>query len=195
MKKTFYKFKKFFINKTDSPAKSIILLMTLLLIDVLILMSCEDVRSQPKSISDKVKSEVEYGKYLVKVAGCNDCHTVGYGEKNGEIPESEWLSGSPVGFKGPWGTTYPSNLRLFVQNTSEAEWLEMAQKRNSMPPMPWVSLKAMNEKDLLAIYHFIKDLGPTGKMVPTFVPPPQEPKTPYIVFEPQHMERLSQIPN
>jgi hypothetical protein len=32
---------------------------------------------------------IERGRYLVTITGCNDCHTEGYAEARGEIPESE----------------------------------------------------------------------------------------------------------
>jgi hypothetical protein len=28
-----------------------------------------------------------------------------------------------VGFQGPWGTTYSSNLRLYAEQLTEAQWL------------------------------------------------------------------------
>ena len=46
------------------------------------------------------------------VASCNDCHTPGYMQKGGAVPVGEWLTGTPVGYQGPWGTTYAANLRL-----------------------------------------------------------------------------------
>ena len=106
------------------------------------------------------------------------------------IPESEWLAGMPVGFRGPWGTTYPANLRLRVQEMDENAWVEMLKTRHDMPPMPWPSVNSMSEQDTRAIYQFIKSLGPKGERAPAAVPPGQEPATPYILFEPQHMERL-----
>lgn len=48
---------------------------------------------------------VERGRYLVKTSGCNDCHTAGYAESGGNVPEKEWLSGNQLGWCGPWGTT------------------------------------------------------------------------------------------
>ena len=60
---------------------------------------------------------VERGQYLVQIGGCNDCHTAGYAEKAGNVPESEWLIGAPVGFKGAWGTSYAANLRLTLERT------------------------------------------------------------------------------
>src|SRR4051794_39593567 len=52
------------------------------------------------------------GKYLVQIGGCNDCHTAGYAQNGGQTPTTDWLTGLPVGFRGPWGTSYPANLRL-----------------------------------------------------------------------------------
>ncbi len=58
----------------------------------------------------------ERGRYLVRIAGCNDCHTPGYAESGGLLPEARWLVGDKLGWHGPWGTTYPTNLRLFAQS-------------------------------------------------------------------------------
>jgi len=155
--------------------------------------SCE--KSQAGNSTTYVSSTntVEAGKYLVTIAGCNDCHTVGYIQANGNVAESEWLTGSPVGFRGPWGTTYPANLRLSVDKYNEADWVNMCRTRETMPPMPWPSLHKMSDQDLKAIYQFIRSLGPKGTMAPLMVAPGTEPQTPYIVFEPLHMERLQQV--
>jgi mono/diheme cytochrome c family protein len=75
----------------------------------------------------KDASALERGRYLVGIGGCNDCHTPGYAESAGNVPDAERLTGSPVGFQGPWGTTYPANLRLVVQTLTEAEWLARVQ--------------------------------------------------------------------
>jgi mono/diheme cytochrome c family protein len=56
------------------------------------------------------------GRYIVKIAGCNDCHTPGYFQTGGKVPEKEWLVGDKLGWRGPWGTTYPSNLRAVGQS-------------------------------------------------------------------------------
>jgi hypothetical protein len=40
-----------------------------------------------------------------------------------------------VGFKGPWGVSYPTNLRLSVQRMSEEQWLTYA-RAPRLPPMP-----------------------------------------------------------
>ena len=137
------------------------------------------------------RSPVDAGRYLVMVGACNDCHTPGYMEKAGKVPEGEWLTGVPIGFKGPWGTTYPPNLRLTVTDMSEDDWVEMVSTRNTLPPMPWFNLHAMNEKDQRAIYQYLKHLGPIGERAPLYVSPDREPETPYFIFEPLHLERLA----
>jgi mono/diheme cytochrome c family protein len=124
------------------------------------------------------------GEYLVRIGGCNDCHTPGYSLAGGHIPRALWLTGVPVGFRGPWGTTYASNLRLYVDPISEDDWVRVIRARKDKPPMPWTSLHAMSDPDLRAIYRYIKSLGKAGSPTPEDVPPGQTPKTPYIVFAP-----------
>jgi len=132
------------------------------------------------------KTSVERGRYLVTVGGCNDCHTAGYAQTGGNTPESEWLTGSPVGFSGPWGTTYPANLRLTVQTMNESQWLEYA-RAERRPPMPWFNLTKMSDEDLKAMYHYIRSLGAKGDAAPQYMPPGQAINTPYIDFVPKNL--------
>lgn len=125
---------------------------------------------------------IERGRYLVRIAGCNDCHTAGYPESGGTVPEKEWLTGSPVGFRGPWGTTYPANLRLTMSRLSEAQWIKIGHTTQFRPPMPWFALRDMSTEDLRAIYRFVRYLGPAGSPAPDFVPPGQAPGGPAIQF-------------
>jgi mono/diheme cytochrome c family protein len=56
--------------------------------------------------------QIERGRYMVLTGHCNNCHTVAYAPKEGNVSEKDWLLGSgPLGWRGPWGTTYASNLR------------------------------------------------------------------------------------
>lgn len=125
---------------------------------------------------------VERGRYLVKITGCNDCHTPGYPQMGGKVAEKQWLTGDKLGWRGPWGTTYPSNLRLYMQKLSEDQWVKVAHTTQLRPPMPWFALRDMTSQDLRAIYRFIKYLGPAGESVPTYVAPDQEPKGPFVLF-------------
>lgn len=122
------------------------------------------------------------GRYLVKVSGCNDCHTPGYLPANGEVPEAQWLTGDSFGWRGPWGTTYGSNLRLFIAGLTEDQWVEEAKALRRRPPMPWFNLNAMNGADLRAIYQFVRSLGDHGKPAPAYVPPDEAPNPPYAEF-------------
>ncbi len=131
------------------------------------------------------ETPVEAGGYLIRVAGCNDCHTAGYLQKQGRVPQDDWLTGSRVGFRGPWGTTYPDNLRRTVQRVSEDRWVKMLKTRDEKPPMPWFNVHAMSERDLRAMYRFIATLGPPGDSVPDALPPGEAPRTPYYDFVPR----------
>ena len=125
---------------------------------------------------------IERGRYLAQLAGCNDCHTSGYLMSNGQIPESQWLMGDSFGWRGPWGTTYPPNLRLFLKDMGEDQWVQVARTLKRRPPMPWYTVNKMHEDDLRALYRFIRSLGEPGKPAPAYVPPDQEPSTPYALF-------------
>lgn len=128
------------------------------------------------------------GRYLVWIGGCNDCHTPGFPEAAGKIPEERWLTGNPVGFQGPWGTNYPKNLRLYMQNLSEEQWLVRVRKPMG-PPMPWFNLRDMTDNDLLAIYRFVRSLGPAGEPAPAAVGPGVAVTTPYIEFFPKNLPK------
>ena len=133
----------------------------------------------------KTASQDARGHYLIVIAGCNDCHTPGFSKSEGTLPESEWLTGDPVGWQGPWGTTYAVNLRLFMQAFSEEAWLKVSRIVRARPPMPYWILRELSESDLRAIYRLIRGLGPKGEGTPASLPPNQKPKTPYILFVPQ----------
>jgi len=128
------------------------------------------------------KGIVAHGRYLAQVAGCNDCHTPGYVMSNGQVPEAQWLTGDSFGWNGPWGTTYGSNLRLYVSKLSEDEWVKDAKTLTRRPPMPWFNLNAMSEHDLRALYQYMKSLGEPGQPAPAALPPGQEPPMPYMTL-------------
>ncbi|MCF6101423.1 cytochrome c [Mesorhizobium muleiense] len=128
---------------------------------------------------------IERGRYLAKIGGCNDCHTPNYLEKAGNVPEDRWLIGDSLGFNGPWGTTYPTNLRQLLRTMSEDEWVKSARTIETRPPMPWFNLRAMTEADLRAIHRYVLSLPADDTPVPDYVPPGRPPKTPHIVFVPQ----------
>jgi hypothetical protein len=48
--------------------------------------------------------------------------------------------------------------------------------------MPWYSVNEMKEKDLRALYQFIRSFKLLGEPAHPFVPPGIEPDTPYALF-------------
>lgn len=138
--------------------------------------------SPKKQAATQDGKQVDRGRYLSRIAGCNDCHTPGYLLSEGNVPENVWLTGDRLGWRGPWGTTYASNLRLFVNALTEDQWVATARILKTRPPMPWFNLNIMHEEDLKAIYQFIRYLGPGGEPAPAYVPPDREPETPYATF-------------
>lgn len=118
-------------------------------------------------------TQIDAGRYLVRIGGCNDCHTPRYAMTGGaEPPETEWLKGSNEPHTGPWGTSYGKNLRLTVAGHSEDEWVHLLNTGTSLPPMPWPSVRAMSEADKRAVYQYIKSLpGDPGQPSPAPLPP------------------------
>jgi cytochrome c553 len=138
----------------------------------------------PREPHTAASSPVEAGRYLATVAGCNDCHTDGYLFNGGNVPEAERFLGSSMGWRGPWGTSYPRNLRITVTTMTEDAWVQMLKTRTSLPPMPWMNVSHMAEADMRAIYQYFRSLGPAGEQPPSPVPPDQDPTTPYLSLAP-----------
>ncbi len=128
------------------------------------------------------------GEYLTIAGSCNDCHTQGWVEAKGKIPPADRFAGLDVGFRGAWGTVYGKNLRTITQRQSEDHWVETlktADGGDGNPPMPWWNTALMNERDLRAMYRYIKSLGPNTKGVPRNLKPGVQPTGPWIWVTPK----------
>ena len=125
-------------------------------------------------------TQVERGRYLVRIGGCNDCHTPGYAAAGGSASERLWLVGDRLGMQGPWGTTYPTNLRLFIPSLTEQQWVDYARTMQPRPPMPWFNVRAMSDADLRAIYAFVRSIGTAGEPAPAALPPGAAPTGPVV---------------
>jgi mono/diheme cytochrome c family protein len=123
---------------------------------------------------------VERGTYLVKTSGvCKDCHTPGgmYGAPDA----SRQLAGSELGWTGPWGTSYASNLtpdpETGIGSWSEEDIVKAIQKGVKpdgtpvLPPMPWPNLAGLNFNDAHAIAAYLKTIPPVKHKVPAALPP------------------------
>lgn len=138
-----------------------------------------------KDDSNSDEADIQYGRKLILIMGCNDCHTTSQiGSDYG--PEDEWLLGNDMGFNGPYGTLYPTNLRLLINEISEDEWIRIAQKMRRDSPMAWSQLPQLDKEDLLAIYRFVKYLGPKGVPAPKGLPPGVVPETEHFFFPLPH---------
>jgi mono/diheme cytochrome c family protein len=122
------------------------------------------------------------GEYLARIGGCNDCHTPGYAESGGKTPKDQWLVGSSLGWAGPWGTTYPANLRLKAADMDDARWLDYARNLHTRPPMPDFNVRDMTDGDRLALFRLLKSLGPAGQPAPAYLPPGQQAPLPVVEF-------------
>jgi hypothetical protein len=149
---------------------------------------CSQSTASKTSIKDarQYLQDLDRGRYVIVVMGCNDCHTPNYIIKRGDIPEDDWLVGNTFGFKNSNGTSYPTNLRLLVNGLSEEDWLEIAQQMRSETPMADVMLPETEENDLRSIYKFIKYLGPKGVKAPRTLPGGVTPASQYILYPEPH---------
>jgi mono/diheme cytochrome c family protein len=142
------------------------------------------VPSTTRSAPTPTAGELARGRSLVTFGACNDCHTAGWRESDGTIPTAKWMIGTPIGFRGPWGTVYPANVRQRFWMVDESQWLAMVRTRGGHPPMTWHDLRGLSIADQRAIYRFIRSLGPAGKPTHPDVPPDRLPDTPYYDVTP-----------
>lgn len=132
----------------------------------------------PTAAADTVAS-AEHGAYLATIIGCHDCHTPGalYGRPDFQ----RTLSGSELGWTGPWGTSYPRNLTP-DQETGIGSWSEddivralQTGKRpdgsDLKPPMPWPGFAHLTRRDVRSIAMYLKSIVPVNHKVPDALPP------------------------
>ena len=121
------------------------------------------------------QAQAERGKYLVSIAGCNDCHTPGY--FFGKPDMNRYLGGSEVGFEIPGlGVFHGPNLTPDSE-TGLGNWsigqivtaLQTGKRpdgRELAPIMPWRAFANLTKDDATAIAVFLKSLPPVKNKVP-----------------------------
>src|SRR5689334_20571737 len=114
---------------------------------------------------------VERGAYVAITHGCHDCHTANYNETGGKVDPALSLKGTAIGWQGPWGTTYPLNLRITASTRSEDEFVKYMKELKTRPPMPFYNVNAMEEGELRSLYLYIKSLGEAGDQAPEATAP------------------------
>lgn len=156
-------------------------MLRILITASLLLAALSAVAAQPAAPASD-PDRIRRGHYVALIGGCNDCHTKGFAPSGGKVPESQWLTGSDLGFSGAWGTTYPGNLRTKIGAMDLATWKAYARALTTRPPMPYWALNEMSEADLEALWAFVHSLGASGDAAPAALPPGQEPSGPAVRF-------------
>jgi mono/diheme cytochrome c family protein len=128
--------------------------------------------SGPAKAADK---QVVRGKYLVGIAGCNDCHTPGY--FFGKPDMTRFLSGSEVGFEMPGlGVFHGPNLTP-DRDTGLGIWTAAQiataitkgvrpDGRILAPIMPSHAFASLSPADTRAIVAYLQSLPPVKNKVP-----------------------------
>lgn len=176
----------------DRVRLPIALLLVVLVAASLASLSCSNAK-QP-STSDAVPASadpVARGRYLTTTMGCNDCHTPGY--FYGAPDTTRLLSGSDLGWVGPWGVVHARNLT--PDSTGIGAWTaeQIVQAirtgntpdgRQLAPIMPWTDFAHLTDDDAMAIASFLKSLPPIHHVNLPVIPPGQKPTGSNVVFPP-----------
>jgi mono/diheme cytochrome c family protein len=138
------------------------------------------------------ESAIERGRKLAIFGGCVDCHTPGV--LFGAPDFSRQLSGSELGWTGPWGTSYARNLTpdletgLGYYNEKEIILALRSGKRLDgkpmLPPMPWQNIATLSEADMHALVAYLKSIPPVEHKSPDALPPGQPPASASLSFPP-----------
>jgi hypothetical protein len=116
---------------------------------------------------------VKRGEYLVKIAGCADCHTPENGMPPRPVPGLEFGGGTVFGdvasaniTPDPSGISYYDEA-LFIQVMRTG----FVKARPIKLPMPWPVFKNMTDDDLKAIFAYLRTLKPVHHLVDNTEPP------------------------
>jgi mono/diheme cytochrome c family protein len=127
-------------------------------------------------------AQVARGKYLVGIAGCNDCHTPGY--FFGKPDMSKFLAGSDVGFEIPGlgvfvGRNLTPDKETGIGTWSEDDIITALQTgkrpdgRELAPIMPWHAFATLTKEDVSGIAAYLKTLPAVSHKIPDPVGPGQ----------------------
>jgi mono/diheme cytochrome c family protein len=134
-------------------------------------------------------SQIDRGKYLVTLGGCNDCHTPGY--FFGKPDMLRYLGGSDVGFEIPGLGAFAGRNITPDKETGIGNWTEeqivtalQAGKRPDgrvlAPIMPYHAFANLTKDDATAIAVFLESIPPVKNAVPGPIGPGQQ--APFFLF-------------
>ncbi len=149
----------------------------------LAVLSVSCAKNAPSTAMAPKPDPVVRGRYLVTIMSCNDCHTPGsfYG-----APDTlRLLSGSDLGWAGPWGIVHARNLTP-DSTTGIGKWTKeqivTALRTGNTPDgaqlapiMPWMNYASMLDDDAMAIASYLKSLPPVTHKNLDRIPPGQKP--------------------
>jgi len=129
-------------------------------------------------------AQVARGKYLVAIAGCNDCHTPGY--FLGKPDAGRFLAGSDVGHEVPGLGVFVAPNLTPDNDTGLGTWTReqiataiqtgvRPDGRVLAPIMPWRGYAALTKPDVAAIVEYLKSLPPVSRQVPGPFGPDERP--------------------
>lgn len=124
-------------------------------------------------------NRVEYGKYLVTIASCGDCHTMR--EQGQKVPGMDYAGGMKFEMKSG-GEVLSANItpdhETGIGRWTEAQFLDRFKSIANAPEeslalngrknteMPWRDYGAMTTEDLSSIFAYLQTLKPVKHAVP-----------------------------
>lgn len=138
------------------------------------------IRNAPEPVTAPVpppdlSTPVKRGEWLVRAAGCRDCHTP---QKMGQPLPGLDLAGGWV-MQGPWGTVATANLtpdpsgipyydeKLFL-NVMHTGYVNARELKSIMP---WWIHRGLSDEDLRAIFAYLRTVPPVKHRVDNTEPP------------------------
>lgn len=121
------------------------------------------------------ESPADRGKYLVTLAGCNDCHTPGF--FFGKPDMARYLGGSDVGFEIPGLGVFNGRNITPDKETGIGSWTDeqvataittgkRPDGRQLAPIMNYASFTYMTKEDVAAIVAYLRSIPAVNNQVP-----------------------------
>lgn len=172
------------------------LLKVSLFVSGLFLILISAVVAPVKASADRQSTVLEQGKYIVSIAGCNDCHTnlkpdymvdpktwtmaqlqtIAFNAKDALDEKDKYMAGGRLFDLGPAGKVFSANLTPDVE-TGIGGWTDEQIKvairtgqrpsgRILVPVMPYHSLNSIADADLDAVVAYLRSIPAVKNAVP-----------------------------
>jgi mono/diheme cytochrome c family protein len=135
------------------------------------------VRTIPGPAEPDTQVQSNPGHYLVKVAGCMDCHTP-VNDRRQHLPGKEFSGGQKFGNVQSANITPDEETGIGKWSREDfiaafKKWQDPSLQNVVMPEnqntvMPWIDFSGMKEEDLSAIYDYLRSVPPIRNKVERF---------------------------